>query len=134
MLKLNMAKTHSNTIVVVEFPQYVYGLAILGGGMAFSITQLGYQIFPWLVYALLAALFASIWPGKALHWGGWLCLPIFLLIFLDLFTTGSITALLRNGTILARALPAACLGAYIGSKLSVRKIPGLIQPKTSMTL
>lgn len=103
-------------------PQYAYALVILSGGLAFAVSQLGAPIAYWLFYAILAALFGSIWPNGTWQWGGWLCLPIVLLVGFDVFVTGSINALLNNGLILAKALPAACLGAYLGSKLSVRKI------------
>lgn len=118
-----MTKMYSDSIVVDKFPQYAYVLAILSGGTAYILTQLGgNRILPWLVYALLAALFSSIWPDRAMHWGGWLCLPIIMLLCFDVAVTLSMDGLSNNGTILAKALLSACLGAYIGSKLPVRRI------------
>jgi ankyrin repeat protein len=118
-----MVGTRSNSILERESPQYAYSLAILIGGIAFAVSQLRAPVVIWLLsYALLAALFASVWPYRALQWGGWLCLPIILLICFDVFVTGSTSGLLSNGKILVKALPAACLGAYLGSKLSIREI------------
>ncbi|HEY0323557.1 MAG TPA: ankyrin repeat domain-containing protein [Pyrinomonadaceae bacterium] len=117
-----MASTFSHSIVGAKSPQYAYALVILSGGIAFIISQGGELIAAWLLYALLAALFASIWPDRALQWAGWLCLPILLLICFDVLVTGSFYGVGRNGTILIKALPSACLGVYVGSRLSVRKV------------
>jgi ankyrin repeat protein len=117
-----MIRTQSASILKGEAPQYVYAVVILSGGIAFIISQLAAPFTAWLCYALLAALFAFIWPNRALQWGGWLCLPIASLIFLDLIGTGSIDVLMRNGPIFIKALSFACLGAFVGSKLSVLKI------------
>lgn len=117
-----MAGTYSKAIFQGESPQYAYALAVLSGGVAFISSQVRSPIAVWLSYAVLAALFGSIWPYRVMQWGIWLCLPIVLLIFFDVMATGSINALLSNGMILVKALPSACLGAYVGSKLSVRKI------------
>lgn len=121
-----MAVTYSNAALEAKSPQYAYALVILSGGIAFSVSQLGTPIAYWLFYALLAALFGSIWPYGTWQWGGWLCLPILLLIGFDVFVSGSVNGLLSNGMILAKALPSACLGSYIGSKLSVRKLANSI--------
>jgi excisionase family DNA binding protein len=117
-----MAGTYSHSILEGKSPQYAYVLVILSGGFAFIISQFGDPIAAWLFYTLLAALFASIWPDRALQWAVWLCLPIFLLICFDVLITGSTYGLWRNGMIFAKALPSACIGTYVGSKLSVRKI------------
>lgn len=117
-----MAVTYSSPALEVKSPQYAYALVILCGGIAFSISQLGAPVAYWLCYALLAALFGSIWPQGTWQWGGWLCLPIIILIGFDLFVSGSSNGLLTNGLILAKALPSACLGAYLGSTLSPRKL------------
>lgn len=117
-----MAVTYSSAALEAKSPQYAYALVILSGGLAFAASQLGTPIAYWLFYAMLAALFGSIWPYGTWQWGAWLCLPIILLIGFDLFVSGSASGLLNNGMILAKALPSACLGAYVGSKLSVRKL------------
>jgi ankyrin repeat protein len=118
-----MAGTYySNSILKKESPQYAYALAILSGGIAFIVPQLGAPISAWLSYALLAALFASIWPYRALQWAGWLCLPILLLVCFDVVGSRSVSGFLNNVMIFSKVLSAACLGAYLGSKLSVRKI------------
>jgi uncharacterized protein len=117
-----MTRTYSNHALEEKSPQYAYALVILSGGLAFAVSQLGAPLPYWLVYALLAALFGSIWPHGSWQWGGWLCLPILLLLCFDFFVTGSASGLLNNAMILAKALPSACLGAYVGSKLSVRKL------------
>lgn len=117
-----MARTQSASALKGEAPQYVYAVVILSGGIAFIISQLAAPFTAWLSYALLAALFGFIWPNRALQWGGWLCLPIASLIFFDLIVTGSLGVLLRSGPIFVKALSFACLGAFVGSKLSVRKV------------
>jgi ankyrin repeat protein len=117
-----MAGTYSKSILKRETPQYAYALAIFSGGIAFIVPQFGAPVAPWLSYAPLAALFGSIWPKRALQWGGWLCLPIVVLICFDFIVTGSISMLVNNGTIFVKSLSSACLGAYVGSKLSLRKI------------
>lgn len=117
-----MAGTYSQSILEGKSPQYAYVLVILSGGFAFILSQFGDPVAAWLFYTLLAALFASIWPDKALQWAVWLCLPIFLLICFDVLITGSTYGLWRNGAIFVKALPSACVGTYVGSKLSVRKI------------
>jgi uncharacterized protein len=117
-----MAGTYSKSLLERESPQYSYVLAIWSGGIAFVILQLGLPVTAWLSYALLAALFAFIWPYKALRWGWWLCLPIGLLIFIDLLVTGNISGVLTSGIMVAKALCSACLGAYVGAKLSIRHI------------
>jgi ankyrin repeat protein len=117
-----MAGTHSKSILKRESPQYAYALAIFSGGIAFMAPQLGAPVAPWLSYAILAALFGSIWPHKALQWGGWLCLPIVVMVCFDFVLTGSIGMLSSTGTIFFKSLTSSCLGAYVGSKLSVRKI------------
>jgi len=118
-----MAVTRSHSFPERESPQYAYALAILSGGIAFIAPQFGAPISTWLSCALLAALFGSIWPYQALQWGGWLCLPILLLMCFDVISTRNIGGVLSSdGTLLVKALLSACLGAYIGSKLSVRKL------------
>jgi ankyrin repeat protein len=117
-----MTGTYSNSNLERKAPQYAYALAILSGGIAYIVPQLGVPIASWLSYALLAALFGSIWPYKAWQWGGWLCLPFVLLILMDMLITWSIGGLLSSGTIFAKVLLFASLGAYVGSIFSVRKI------------
>jgi ankyrin repeat protein len=117
-----MAGTYSISIRKRETPQYAYVLAIFSGGIAFLVPQLGAPVATWLSYAPLAALFGSIWPKRALQWGGWLCLPIVVLVCFDFMVTGSITMLVSTGTIFVKSLSSGCLGAYVGSKLSLRKI------------
>lgn len=117
-----MAGTYSQSILEGKSPQYAYVLVILSSGFAFILSQFGDPVAAWLFYTLLAALFASVWPDRALQWAVWLCLPIFLLICFDILITGSTYGLWRNGAIFVKALPSACFGAYVGSKLSVRKI------------
>ncbi|MDT4897300.1 MAG: hypothetical protein QOH25_2377 [Acidobacteriota bacterium] len=117
-----MAGTYSKSIVEGESPQYAYALAILSGGIAYIAPQLGTPVAAWLFYALPAALFGFIWPDRGLRWGGLLCLPLISLIFFDMLGTGLIGGILSHGTILVKALSSACLGAYVGSKLSVRNI------------
>lgn len=117
-----MAGAYSDYIVEGKSPQYSYPLAILSGGIAFMVAQLGDTFPVWLSYALLAALFASVWPHGAWQWAVWLCLPVILLLFIDLFTAGGMQRLLLNGMVFAKALPCACLGVYVGSKLSIRRI------------
>ena len=115
-----MAGTFFNSIPVEKSPQYAYVLMILCGGVAFVISQPDVPVPAWFSYALLAALFGCVWPDRAFQWAVWLCLPILLLIFFDVIMSGSIFGLRRNGVMFIRAFPAACVGAYIGSKLSVR--------------
>lgn len=117
-----MAETYSNSVLEHKSPQYAYALVILSGGVAFMASQQGNIVEAWLYYALIAALFSSIWPYKSWQWPIWLCLPIILLIFIDVLSRGSLNALRFNGMILAQAFPSSCVGAYIGTKLSVRKI------------
>jgi ankyrin repeat protein len=115
-----MAKYHSEPIHQRDVPQYAYALAILSGGGGYVASQLVQPLTALLSYALLAALFASIWSYKALQWGVWLCLPIGLLIFFDVVATGNLVGvLLANGMMFVKTLFAACLGAYVGSKLSI---------------
>lgn len=117
-----MAGAYSNSIHKAETPQYAYALAILSGGISIIVPQLGVPVPTWFSYLLLAALFGSIWPTKALQWGIWLCLPIVLLMFIDIVVAGNIVGvLLSSGIMLAKAVVSACTGAYVGSKLSVRK-------------
>src|SRR5207248_2448570 len=90
---------------------------------AFVAPQFGAPISTWLSCALLAALFGSIWPAQALQWGGWLCLPLFLLTCFDAISTKNFGGVLSSdGVVFVKALLSACLGAYVGSKLSVRKL------------
>jgi hypothetical protein len=118
-----MAVTRSHSFPERESPQYASALAILSGGIAFIAPQFGAPVSTWLSCALLAALFGSIWPSQALQWGGWLCLPILLLMCFDVISTRNLGSVLSSdGTIFVEALSSACLGAYVGSKLSVRKL------------
>lgn len=117
-----MAGTYSDSILGSKSPQYACALAILSGGVAFIVSQLGDPVAALLLYALLAALFASIWPHSGLQWAGWLCLPIILNACFEVIITASIYRLQYSGMTFVKALPVACLGAYVGSKLSVRKI------------
>lgn len=118
-----MAVTRSHSNLERESPQYAYALAILCGGVAFIAPQIEFRIPAWLSYLVLAALFASIWPYKFLQWAIWICLPLCLLILFDVIAAGNLTgALLSYGMIFAKSLSSACLGAYLGSKLSVRKL------------
>lgn len=123
-----MASAYSDYILEGKTPQYAYALVILSGGIAFVASQLGAPIAAWLSFALLAACYGSIWPDKAWQWGVWLCLPIILLICSDLIVTGSTFGLLSNGPIFVKVLPSAFFGAYVGSKLSVRKLGNLFSP------
>lgn len=115
-----MAGAYPNYILERKSPQYAYALVILSGGIGLIIFQLGDLVAALLFYALLAALFSSIWPNKALLWGGWLCLPIVLLVCFDVLISGSFRGLGRNGLIFVKVFPAACLGAYVGSQLSIK--------------
>ncbi|HKS26472.1 MAG TPA: ankyrin repeat domain-containing protein [Pyrinomonadaceae bacterium] len=117
-----MARAYYDSIHEGKSPQYAYALAILSGGVAFVFAQTGDTIAVLLAYALLAAIFASLWPQSAWQWAVWLCLPLFLLIVLDVVMTGSVRRLLPNMTVFAKALPLACLGIYVGSRLSIRRI------------
>jgi len=115
--------SYSNSIRKRETPQYAYVLAIFSGGLTFMLPQLGVRpLAAWLSYALLGALFASIWPRRALQWAGWLCLPIVLLIWIDVVVKSSASALLSKGMIFAKAILFACLGAYLGSKLPLHRM------------
>src|SRR5438067_1162912 len=118
-----MAVTRSHSFPERESPQYAYALAILSGGIAFVAPQFAAPISTWLSCAILATLFGTIWPAQALQWGGWLCLPLLLLMGFDVISTRNLGGVLSSdGTIFVEALSSACLGAYIGSKLSVRKL------------
>jgi hypothetical protein len=117
-----MAGTYSKSIPRKEAPQYAYTLAIFSGGLAFIIPQLGVRVASWLVYASLAALFGFIWPRRALQWGAWLCLPIVVMICFDFLNSWNIGVILSSGQIFLTSFISGCLGAYLGSKLSVRKI------------
>ena len=94
----------------------------MSGGIAYIAPQLGAPVAAWLFYAISAALFGFIWPDRGLRWGVWLCLPFISLVCFDVLVTGSIRGILSNGPIIIKALSSACLGAYVGSKLSVRNI------------
>jgi excisionase family DNA binding protein len=113
-----MAGSYSPSIHERKSPQYAYALVILSGGIAFIVTQNSDSITGWLFYALLAALFSFIWPDKASQWACWLCLPIFLLIVFDLIVAWSPLLVWRNGVVFVKALPSACLGVYLGYRLS----------------
>lgn len=117
-----MAGTYSDSVLEVNYPQYAYALAIMSGGAAFLAAQLGEQFAALVTFMLLAAFFASVWPDRAMHWAMWLCLPIVLLICFDFLVTFNIFVILRKGPLFGKALLAASLGAYLGSKLSVRRI------------
>jgi ankyrin repeat protein len=115
---LTMAKRRSKPIHQRELPQYAYALAILSGGLAYVISQLVRPTTSWLTYAFLAALFASVWPYKALQWAVWMCLPAALLICFDVVATGNLTGvLLGSGMTFAKSLSCTCLGAYLGAKI-----------------
>jgi ankyrin repeat protein len=117
-----MAGTYSHHVKETTSPQYAYALVILSGGVAFTFFQQGQPVTGLLIYAVVAALFACLWPDRALRWAAWLCLPVIMLICFDVITTANPMALLRSGPIFAKALPTACLGAYLGSKFTVRRI------------
>jgi excisionase family DNA binding protein len=117
-----MAETYSDPILEGKSPQYAYALAILSGGIAFVISQLGDPLVACLSYVLLAALFAFMWPANAWQWAGWLCLPIIVLLLFDLFITGSLNRIQINGLIFAKAFLFAAIGIYPGSKLSMRTL------------
>src|SRR4051812_37490045 len=110
---LFMAKTYSQSMLEEESPQYAYALAILSGGGAYIVSQLVAPRTALLAYALIAALFGFIWPSRPWQWGGWLCLPIAMLICFDILATGNLVgAFLGNGIMFAKVLSCACLGAY----------------------
>jgi ankyrin repeat protein len=118
-----MAKHRPRPTHHIEIPQYAYALAILSGGLAYVVSQLVRPTTSWLGYALLAALFAFIWPHKALQWGVWMCLPAALLICFDVVATGNLVGvLLGSGITFAKALSFACLGAYLGAKIPLHGI------------
>ncbi|MDT5120730.1 MAG: hypothetical protein QOC96_212 [Acidobacteriota bacterium] len=118
-----MAVTRAHSVPERESPQYASALAILSGGIAFIAPQFGAPVSTWLSCALLAALFGSIWPSQALQWAGWLCLPLLLMMCFDVISTKNLGGVLSSdGTLFVETLSSACLGAYVGSKLSVRKL------------
>lgn len=113
----------SNSVPERDSPQYAHALAILSGGIAFITPQLGAPIAAWLSYALLAMLFGSIWPYRAWQWGCWLCLPMALLICFNFIVAGNLPSVFFSYVpVFAQSLSTACLGAYLGSKFSIRKI------------
>lgn len=118
--------TNSKSIDIERFPQYAYALAIFGGGIGYLLPQAGVSISTWQSYFLLALLFGSIWPTKALHWAAWICLPMGMLVFVEYFTSWNLVVILSNVFVIIKALAAASLGAYIGTILSVRKLAGRV--------
>lgn len=118
-----MAGAYSHSIGERESPQYAYGLAILGGGLAFVAPQLRAPVPTWLACAIVAMLFANIWPYKALQWGAWVCLPVFLLICFDAVSTKNFgSVLFYEGELFIKSVFAASVGAFLSAKLSVRKL------------
>jgi ankyrin repeat protein/uncharacterized protein YbdZ (MbtH family) len=118
-----MAATHSKPLLQGEFPQYAYALAILTGGIVFMVAQMGAPLVAcWASYALLGTLLGSVWPRGGLQWGVWLCLPIILMICFEVVLTWSLGGLWGYGIILGQALGCACVGAYLGSRLSRRSV------------
>ena len=118
-----MSGTYPNSHLKRETPQYAYALAILSGGVAIIAPQIGSPISAVLSYALLAALFGSIWPETAVQWACWLCLPMILLLCFDVVATANLLGpLITSGPPLIKSVLFACLGAYTGSILSVHKI------------
>jgi ankyrin repeat protein len=117
-----MAATHSKSLPQGEFPQYAYALAILTGGIVFMVFQMGAPLVAWASYALFGTLLGFIWPRGRLQWGVWLCLPIILLICFDVVLSWSLGGLWGYAIVLGESLIFACLGAYVGSKLSLRNV------------
>lgn len=117
-----MAATHSKPHLQGEFPQYAYALAILTGGIVFMVAQMGAPRVAWASYALLGTLLGAVWPRGGLQWGFWLCLPIILMIFFEAVLTWKLGGLWGYGMILMQSLGCACLGAYLGSILSRRRV------------
>jgi ankyrin repeat protein len=125
-LKFVIPMTDSKSIHIPRFPQYAYALAIFGGGIGYVLPQAGVSISTWQSYFLLALLFGSIWPTKALHWAAWICLPIGMLVFVEYFASWNLGVILSNVFVIIKALASASLGAYIGTKLSIRKLAGRV--------
>lgn len=118
-----MSGTRSHSKLGVETPQYAYVLAILSGGVAFILLQIESTITPWLSYALLASLLSYFWPYRFWQWAIWLCLPLlFLILFSLLLTFNLIGVLAAYGMMFVKSSFCAYVGAYAGSKLSVRKL------------
>ncbi|MDT4965747.1 MAG: uncharacterized protein QOJ64_484 [Acidobacteriota bacterium] len=118
--------TNSKSVHLPRFPQYAYALAIFGGGIGYVLPQAGVSISTWQSYFLLALLFGSIWPTKALHWAAWICLPIGTLVCVEYFASWNLGVILSNVFVIIKALASASLGAYIGTKLSIRKLAGRV--------
>ncbi|MCA1558627.1 MAG: hypothetical protein LC731_08830, partial [Acidobacteria bacterium] len=108
-----MASTYSQTFLEGKSSQYGYALVILSGGLALIISQAVAPNATPLFFAVMAAVFASVWPDRPMQWAVWLCLPIFMLICIDLLVTVRVAALWRNGILFAKVFPFACLGSYI---------------------
>ncbi|MDQ3817576.1 MAG: ankyrin repeat domain-containing protein, partial [Acidobacteriota bacterium] len=118
-----MYRARSHSGLEEETPQYAHALAILGGGAALILPQMQSQIPAWLAYVLLASLFGSIWPDKFWQWAVWLCLPPLLLALFNLVSTFNLTATLAGyGMVFVKSSFYAYVGAYLGSKLSLRKL------------
>jgi ankyrin repeat protein len=117
-----MAATHSKPLLQGEFPQYAYALAILTGGIVFMVAQMGAPRVAWASYALLGTLLGAAWPRGGLQWGFWLCLPIILMIFFEVVLTWRLGGLWGYGIILMQSLGCACVGAYLGSIISRRRV------------
>jgi hypothetical protein len=112
-----MASTRFASVHQEETPQYAYVLAVVSGGLADIIPQIRGPFESWHLYALLGAVFGFFWPAKAVRWGAWLCLPVFMMMFINMVTTGWVVISLNELSILGWSLGPGCLGAYMGSKL-----------------
>src|SRR5947209_20597534 len=99
-----MAWTQTHSKLEGESPQYAYALATLCGGVAFIAPQIEFRIPAWLTYALVASLFASIWPYKSWQWAIWICLPCFSLILFNAASVNLIGTILVYEMIFARTL------------------------------
>lgn len=115
-----MASSYSYIVAEDDAPEYAYALAVLSGGAALLIFQSGERRTALVLYALVAAILACLWPKRAMLWAIWLCLPVIMLLCFDLLVLGRFQVIMRQGLVFGMSFLASCLGAYGGSKLSLR--------------
>jgi hypothetical protein len=125
--KVSLRKSMHNPSVFYEYyegpsPYLTYGLAILAGGGAILIPRFGSEVISALViYGVLALLFSFFWPKEGWQWGLWLCLPLLIMSGYKSLMAGGMSPLATDAQLIVMALPAAGVGAFLGSRLSFRK-------------
>ncbi|MCP9494695.1 MAG: hypothetical protein MSG64_09595 [Pyrinomonadaceae bacterium MAG19_C2-C3] len=71
----------------------------------------------WFAYLLLAIVPGVLWRNVGWRWGIWLSSPLLLLSLMSLGFAGGIAHLGKDVLVLAGAVIASCLGAYIGANV-----------------